>query len=148
MSAPGDGIPTADEWRAAVDLQCRWAEAIDRRDWDEVRSCFSADVRSDLPRTGRSVGIEALFERQRPVIEALDLTQHFLTNHRVVSRDGGLVATCSVIARHQRTQGDAVVVFTFGGRYTDVMAMTDRGLLITERTLSVTWREGDASILM
>ena len=131
----------------AVDLQCRWAEALDARDWDGVRACFTPDVRSELPRTGVSEGVDELLARQRPVLDALDLTQHFLTNHRVRPADGVLVATCSVIARHERHGAAGSEVFTFGGRYTDTLVDVNGSLRIARRRLEVIWREGNPSLL-
>ena len=132
---------------ATIELQCRWAEALDARDWDGVRRCFTPDVRSELPRTGVSEGVDVLLARQRPVLEALDLTQHFLTNHRVRSERGVLVATCSVIARHERQGIAGPEAFTFGGRYTDTVVDVDGSLRIARRRLEVVWREGDPSLL-
>jgi hypothetical protein len=148
MTVP-DGFepPRHDVWQAAIDLQCRWADAIDGRDWEAVRACFTSDVRTDLPRTGHSRGIDALLGRQQPVLEALDLTQHFLTNHRVLVDGDRVVATCSVIARHERSVPDGVSNFTFGGRYTDTMVEQAGVLRIAERRLEVRWREGDPSVL-
>jgi 3-phenylpropionate/cinnamic acid dioxygenase small subunit len=132
---------------ATIDLQCRWAEALDARDWDGVRACFTPDVRSELPRTGVSEGVDALLTLQRPVLEGLDLTQHFLTNHRVRSEGDVLLATCSVIARHERQGVAGREAFTFGGRYTDTVVDLDGSLRIARRRLEVVWREGDPSVL-
>jgi 3-phenylpropionate/cinnamic acid dioxygenase small subunit len=138
---------TLEERSAAVDLQCRWADAVDRRDWDAVAACYTADASFELPRTGGHGDRSAMLLAVRSVIERLDVTQHHLSNHLVDRTTDGLVARCSVLAQHVRSALSPDSVYTFGGRYTDVLVDSADGLLICNRRLEVVWSTGNPAVL-
>jgi ketosteroid isomerase-like protein len=144
---PGSTPPTPDEHLAAVRLQCRWADAVDRRDWTAVLSCFADDASTDLPFTGHNDDIHSMVAASREVIERLDLTQHHLSNHLIERAPDGLTATCYVMAQHARSSGLQQAMFTFGGRYTDHIVRVRGSLRIQHRRLEVIWSTGDPSIL-
>lgn len=138
--------PTLQERARAIDLQCRWADALDRRDWQAVLACFSDDATADLPRTGRHSDPETMLRSIRSVVERLDATQHHLSNHLVNRGPEGLVVQCYVLAQHVRTIDGEAALFTFGGRYTDHLRDGER-LTIVHRRLEVLWSAGASSIL-
>lgn len=138
---------TIEEHVAAVDLQVRWADAVDRRDWAAVRAAFTDDASSELPASGGHPNPDSMVAAIRTIIERLELTQHHLSNH-IIERNGDLlVARCYVMAQHVRVRNGAAVTFTFGGRYTDSLRLDDGRLKIAHRTLEVVWRMGDPAVL-
>lgn len=138
---------TVEEYAAAVEVQVRWADAVDRRDWARARAAFADDATAELPASGGHTDPDAMVVAIRTIIDRLDATQHHMSNH-IVERDGDhLVARCYVLAQHVRTRGSSPVTFTFGGRYTDRQRTDARQLKIVHRTLEVVWRVGDPSVL-
>ena len=138
---------TVEEQLAAIDVQVRWADAVDRRDWAAVRAAFTDDATSDLPASGGHGDPDSMLAAIRTIIERLELTQHHLSNH-LVERDGDLlVARCYVMAQHVRARDRAAATFTFGGRYTDRLRLDDGRLKIAHRLLEVVWRTGDPAVL-
>ena len=142
----GDGSATLEERSRAIELQCRWADALDRRDWKAVASCFTEDATAELPRTGRHEDSQAMLRSIRDVVERLDVTQHHLSNHLVDRGLQGLVVRCYVLAQHVRTVDGVPLTFTFGGRYTDHLRGLDH-LQIAHRRLEVLWSVGSAAVL-
>jgi hypothetical protein len=138
---------TIQERLDAVELQCRWADAVDRRQWSAVLSCFTDDASTDLPRTGRNSDIRTMLDSAKRVIERLEVTQHHLSNHLVDRTAEGLIVQCYVLAQHVRVLDDQSVIYTFGGRYTDHMVRTSGSLRIRHRQLEVIWSSGDPAIL-
>jgi ketosteroid isomerase-like protein len=138
---------SVEEHLAAVDVQLRWAEAVDQRDWAQVRAAFTDDATSELPASGGHADPDSMVAAIRTIIERLEVTQHHLSNH-IVERDGDLlIARCYVLAQHVRVRHGTSVTFTFGGRYTDRLRRDGGRLKIAHRTLEVAWRVGDPSVL-
>ena len=132
----------------SVDLQCRCADAVDRRDWTTFLGCFSDDATTDLPRTGLNTDVRQMLASVQAVIGRLDATQHHLSNHRLTSDANGNVATCYVLAQHvRRDPKGRPVLYTFGGRYTDTLTSEGGGPRIAHRRLDIIWSTGDATIL-
>lgn len=137
-----------DEWSAARDLQVRFARSVDERDWEAFEGCFAADVQAILPLTGAHSNRASLTAKIQNVVDRLDATQHFLTNHQVDRHEGGLRARCYVMATHARTIMNQEVLYTFGGQYDDHIVDRSGSLQIARRQLTVFWRSGDPSVLL
>jgi hypothetical protein len=135
---------------AAVELQCRCADAVDRRDWIAFGRCFADGATTDLPRTGVNADARQMLMSVQEIVGRLDVTQHHLSNH-MVSGTGpdAIVATCYVLAQHVRTDAEGrAVLYTFGGRYTDTLTHKHGELRIAHRQLEILWTKGDATILL
>ena len=140
--------PTIEERFETIELQCRYGDAVDRRDWDAFLTCFAADATSDVPRTGRHANPQVMVAAVRDVVERLDATQHHLTNHRLQRIGDVLHASCYVLAEHVRNVGGMQRTYAFGGRYTDVLTTDPAGsLVIAHRQLEIIWAKGDPRIL-
>lgn len=138
---------TLEDRFAAIDLQCRVAAAVDEREWEVFTDCFAADATAELPRTGGHARRGDMVAAIRAVVERLELTQHFLSNHRVELCDDGVRASCYVLSQHVRRRESQEVTYTFGGRYTDTMRRDPDGFRIRHRRLEVLWSTGDSGIL-
>lgn len=135
------------EWSSAIDVQLRFASAVDGRDWEALERCFAEDVEAVLPLTGAHSDRSSMIARIAEVVDRLDATQHFLSNHQIDRHGDGMQARCYVIATHVRTTVDRELHFTFGGRYDDYIVDQGGPLRIARRQLTVVWRDGDPSIL-
>jgi hypothetical protein len=71
----------------------RYGLGIDRRDWDLVRSCFTADCTSDFGRPGRWNDRESLIEWLDEIHRDVGPTMHRLTNHHVEVDGDAAMAT-------------------------------------------------------
>lgn len=78
------------EIRAVID---RYAAAVDRRDWDRARDCFTNDVRADYGRAGSWVGRDALVEALDVMHRDIGPTMHRITNHDVRVTGDSAIAT-------------------------------------------------------
>jgi 3-phenylpropionate/cinnamic acid dioxygenase small subunit len=135
------------EWSSARNLQVRVAKAVDDQDWEELEGCFAADLKANLPNTGTHSDRASMIAKIRQVVERLDATQHFLSNHQIDRHEGGLRARCYVVATHVRTTADREFLYTFGGCYEDRIADGGNSLQIVQRQLAVVWTTGDPSVL-
>ena len=135
---------------AAVELQCRCADAVDRRDWAAFSRCFADGATTDLPRTGFNDDVQQMLASVQEIVGRLDVTQHHLSNHLVTTSEeaDAAVVTCYVLAQHVRSDPEGRTVhYTFGGRYTDTISNQHGELRISHRQLEVLWTKGDATIL-
>jgi len=88
--------------------------------------------------------------RVRPLFNGLAATQHSMTNP--IAEIDGDSARCRMYmqAHHVYLPDDPTSWFTIGGYYDDALARSadgPAGWLITAVTLTVLWRQGDASIM-
>ena len=66
---------------AAEDLLTRYATAVDRRDWEQYRSIFTADAEIDYTSAGGIAGTDAeVVELLSTSLEMFEMTQHLVSN--------------------------------------------------------------------
>jgi hypothetical protein len=138
---------TAGDRDDVVELMVRYGLGIDRKDWALFEGCFTPDVHAVYEGFGDFRGYDALEGFVRPSVEALDATQHTLTNF-LVQLDGD-VATfqCSVIATHVRRGTAGGDVFTVGGPYDNRAVRTPDGWRIDRFHFHATWTSGNEAVL-
>ena len=86
-------IDVAREIRQDVaDLLVRYAEAIDRRDWELLRSCFTDDCEVDYGAIGRWSGADEITEWMRKTHDPLGHTLHRISNVSVSASEGAFTA--------------------------------------------------------
>src|SRR3954449_870790 len=74
--------------RAIDDVLYRYAHALDSRDWDLLRTCFTEDAVADyLELGGVNEGREAIVDLCAGVLTGLDASQHMIGSP--VARGGG-----------------------------------------------------------
>ncbi len=119
-----------DDRNAIADLLLRYATAIDRRDWDQFRTCFTADVLAEYKDIGTWRGVDEITDFMAEVHAPMGPTLHRLSNIDVVVT--GDTATA-------RTYVDVVLTFDGGsglndiGFYDDDLVRTDDGWRIAHR---------------
>ena len=66
---------------AAEDLLTRYATAVDRRDWEQYRSIFTADAEIDYTSAGGIAGtVDEIVEFLSNSLEMFEMTQHLVSN--------------------------------------------------------------------
>jgi 3-phenylpropionate/cinnamic acid dioxygenase small subunit len=124
---------------AIRDVIDRYAAALDRRDWQHLRSCFTPECHADYE------GFASWTERE-PLVAWLDTihrdlgpTLHRITNHQVeVDRDRAR-ATSYFDALLQLRQQDQDLLHVVG-KYVDELVRTHEEWRICERRVETIWR--------
>ena len=133
--------------KRSVDLCVGYAFALDDRDWDRLRACFTPDVTSVYHGVGELQGYDAIEELCRGALEQLDASQHLLGNHLVDVDGDEAEATCYFQAEHVRTGTEGGDNFTVAGRYDDRLVRTGDGWRIAHRRQTVLWMNGNPDVL-
>jgi ketosteroid isomerase-like protein len=134
--------------REAIVAVCvRYATALDRQDWDLLRSCFAPDVVAEFEGIGTLEGYEAVEKACRNALEPLAVSQHLLGNH-TVELDGDTARAATYFqAQHVRPGLPDGELFIVAGTYSDRFARNGEGWWITHRHLTVVWTDGNPSVL-
>lgn len=133
--------------RAVENVLLDYATAIDTKDWDLLRSCFTEDCVTTY-RAKVLRGADDLVGFMQPSHDPIDGSLHRLSNVRIeMGQDGRTASATSYI--------DAFLVYrlhpdgpTFHsmGTYTDRLILEERWK-ITERSYQPLWAEGSRTIL-
>ena len=126
---------------AIMELQVRYANAVDDCDWERFATCWAPHAVVEY-RSGSPRGREAITAFVRQTIEGYDMTQHFNGNHTAAVVDGVVRAGSYFQATHV-VDGR---VYTMFGRYVDEVVETDEGWKLAHRVTQTYWQEGDRSI--
>lgn len=138
--------------RAAIsDVFHNYATAIDTRDWDLLRSCFTDDLEADFAAMSPGniiTGGDKWTGQIRRTIEALDATQHIITNHVHVI-DGDHSHSRSYLQAQHVLRGEAGapdIHYLIGGYYLYNMLRLAGEWKIRRYSLTITWTTGDPQI--
>jgi hypothetical protein len=128
---------------AVCDVPITYAKGIDTRDWDLVRSCFTAQARIAGSRSEGSA--DEYLVRLRPGVEIFPTTMHFMGNQLTsVDGDRARVETYCVAYHWMAEQAGAPdeANLVVGVRYHDELVRTAEGWKIAARRVSPDWRQG------
>lgn len=143
---------SAEDKLAAIETVYRYATGVDTRDWALYRSVFADLVRFDFS----SYGLE------QPVVEmpaddwvaavklqfsGLHATQHCMTNPLADIKGDSAAVTMYLRAIHVFDPNDPTAWYTVGGYYNDELVRRDGRWLLCGVKLTVTWQQGDRSIM-
>jgi len=140
-----DAIQGLADRQAITDVIHGYGYALDDRDWDALRACFTPDVVGHYGGDPLR-GYEAIEELCRTTLEPLSVSQHLIGNVRVTVDGDTAGATCYLHAQHVREGvpgGDQHVI---AGCYRDRFARTDDGWRIRERRLERWWTAGNPAV--
>jgi hypothetical protein len=116
----------------------RYAEGLDRRDLDAVRSCFAPDVQAEYAGVVLAPGVDALIEHVS-IVSSFVGSMHLMGN-AVVDVDGdGAHSTCRCVAYVLRETPDGVRLFMRGLTYEDDWSRGVGGFRITRRRHVPEW---------
>ena len=130
------------------DVQLRYATGTDTRNWELFRTCFTDEIEVDfssgfgLPRV--RLRADDWVQRTAPRMNALQATQHVITNHVITFEDDNH-ATCVayVQARHHNPNSTGDNDHTVYGYYTNQFERTSKGWRIATLKLTVSWMTGN-----
>lgn len=117
------------EIRAVVD---RYATAIDERDWELVRSCFTEDCHADYGRSGSWVGREVFVTALDEMHRDIGPTMHRMSNHDV-RVDGDTAVATSYLDALLRVEHRGYTLVHVVARYADDLSRTADGWRIRRR---------------
>jgi len=130
-----------------TDILHRYAHALDARDWELLRTCFTEDAVADyLDLGGVNEGVQAIVSLCRGALKGLDASQHLIGSPLVELDGDSAKATCYLQAQHVfrgLPEGDHYLV---GGTYVDRVVRTPAGWRIAHRTLHTTWTHGNPDV--
>ena len=141
------GAPSGDNRADVLDALARFAHGIDGRDWALYRSVFSDEVDVDYtsyrPGSPSRMPADEWVGRARRLFPGLDATQHVLVNAWIRSEGGGVRVQTSMRADHFLDGAR----YSLGGSYVHRLVDDGGTWRISAVTLTVTWTEGDSSML-
>lgn len=138
--------------RAAIsDVFHNYASAIDTRDWKLLRGCFTDDLEADFASMtpgNIAIGGDKWTAQIRRSIEALDATQHIITNHVHVIDGDHSQSRSYLQAQHalRGAAGAADIHYLIGGYYIYDMLRVAGVWKIRRYSLNVTWQTGEPQI--
>ncbi len=143
------------DWHAVHDLSLRYAEGIDRRDWEAFRRCFAPTVQIDFSSfTHKPAPPEPLLAEQwvaavRSTIDGFAATQHLIGNHRISIESRTAAAgsgryTAYIQAQHW---ADRERWYLIGGWYDNRVTVVDGEWVLSALTLHQTWDTGQRGLL-
>jgi 3-phenylpropionate/cinnamic acid dioxygenase small subunit len=134
--------------RDVVAVAVRYATALDNRDWDLLRSCFTDDVHADYGlASGTDLrGPDAIVDYMRPGIDILTGTQHYITNPVVSISGDRAESTCYVFAQHFLRGMEGGSKYLVGGIYDDSLVRCPDGWKIARRKVVGVWTSGNRAI--
>jgi ketosteroid isomerase-like protein len=126
--------------RAAVrEAMVRYADALDRRDFDAVRACFTEDAQASYNGEALAPGADAIVTYVRQ-LEGLQSSMHSVTNV-VVEVDGDTANADSACIAHlvQRAGNGDLTILVRGLRYRDRLVRRDGAWLVQHRVHHAEW---------
>jgi 3-phenylpropionate/cinnamic acid dioxygenase small subunit len=114
----------------------RYASGIDRRDWAQLASCFTADCAGDYGSFGSWTGAQAITQFMREAHAAVGATLHRLSNITIGGEQSRVVSRSYVDALLM--PGEAGGVAHQGiGYYDDEWRRTEAGWQIAQRRFTL-----------
>lgn len=127
---------------AICDVLFRYAHALDDRDSQLLRTCFTDDAVCEVGAT--LSGIDAIIAFAEGVLAGFDVTQHLITNPRCTIDGDRAESVCDLQAQHVTRGAPGGEHYVIGGRYDDSLVRTPEGWRIAHRRLRVKWSEGNS----
>lgn len=138
-------------WQAVYDLSVRYAEGIDRRDWDGYARCFAPQIRIDFssfshaPAPTKPLSVEQWVRAVRSTIDGFVSTQHLLGNQRITfESDTTARYTAYIQAQHWMSSDRWYLI---GGWYDNEATLIDGEWRLSAVKLNQTWDAGDRGLL-
>jgi len=109
---------------AAEDLLTQYATAVDRRDWEQYRSIFTADAEIDYTSAGGIAGtVDEIVEFLSTSLEMFEMTQHLVSN--IDLKVSGDSATVTAMFNNPMRLAGGDTWFTGGWYHHDLVRTPD-----------------------
>ena len=121
------------------DVMIRYAHGLDRRDFDLVASCFTADAYAEYG-DNKNTGLENIVSRLRRSVSRFQSSTHFMGDQSIeFSGDAAEVQTYAI--DYLLYAVDGTLYQSVGGlRYQDTMVRGDGMWKISHRVMHTDWR--------
>ena len=126
-----------------ADVLVAYATGIDRRDWDLLRRCFTADCDANYGDIGAWHGADEITEWMRQTHEPCGPTLHRISNIAVTAGEGDAV-TARAYVDALVMLADGVTGFRAAGYYDDELVETGAGWQIARRRFTPVLYQGVA----
>jgi len=132
----GSEMSESDDRAAIADVIVRYATAIDRRDWELFRTCFTPDCGSDYGSIGGWNDIDGLTEFMTTAHAGMGHTMHRMTNN-VVALDGDVASGRTYVhVILQLDRNNPGSVYETFGFYDDSFVRSADGWRIAQRNFT------------
>lgn len=141
-------IQAIEDRQEIIDLLCRYAYCIDRREWAGFAALFADEIDANLLRTDGWVRMPSaeLVRRVSAVFASYTATQHLSANHHVTIDGDTAVAWSSLNATHYLDDAVGDTFHQQVGYYEYRLERSDRGWRITALQQLVHWQRGNQQI--
>lgn len=125
------------------ELACRYAQSVDRHNWQLMRELFSADSTMLVPHLELDMqGIDAIVAGIEPIKDMFKRTLHCVMNQTVEFSDNGATAETYCVANHIYDDEQGVErKMDMGIRYQDELVQENGEWRIKKRTLNLDWQQ-------
>ena len=125
------------------DIQMRYCRAVDRKDFDLLRTCFHADATLDYGLF--SCGADEFIALAEESLKAYLVTTHFTGNQLVEVKGDSAWAEHYTVATHRCPPDDTLPLHDFvtAIRYVDTVERRDGDWRIGRRVLALDWWRKD-----
>ncbi len=134
-----------------TDVQMRYATAVDSRDWELLRDCFTDEIEGDYSSVFGTpparLGADDFVAVIAPVMSALTATQHMITNLAIDFHDADHATVVAYVrAIHHNAAADGGTEQTVYGYYTNAFARTGKGWRISKVKLTSRIQSGNPGV--
>ncbi len=133
------------------DVQLRYATAVDTRDWQLFRACFTDEVEGDYSSVFGTpparLGADEFVAMIAPVMSVLTATQHMITNLAITFEDSDHATVVAYVrAIHHNAAADGGTEQTVYGYYTNAFVRTLDGWRISKLKLTSQIQTGNPGV--
>ncbi|MEB3068068.1 nuclear transport factor 2 family protein [[Mycobacterium] vasticus] len=121
-----------------TEVLLRYATAIDTKDWELFRTCFTDDVDADYGEIGHWLDVDSITGFMATVHEAMSDTKHMLHNMVIDVRDTDDASAVTYVHTVQALAADPKQWVDAVGQYRDELLLTNDGWRIARRCFSQT----------
>lgn len=138
-----DTIEVLNAKQAITELHYKYAQGVDKQNWDIFRSIFHDTVMTDYSKWGMGAPTEMSGDAYVELVKYLFsteglITQHYMTNFLIEVQDNKATGDTYVFARHKRGEE----IMNLNAFYTCEYLKTSDGWKITSIEMTPRWDEG------
>lgn len=137
-----------DDRQQIYDVLVRYAEGIDRRDFDAVATCFTWDAHASYGGRDVGPGVGPILELLRHGVESSLASTHLVGNLQIEVDGDRATSVSAAIAVHVVDRAEGTRVLIRGLRYHDRLKRVDGGWRIAERVHEQRWMADSAGELL
>jgi 3-phenylpropionate/cinnamic acid dioxygenase small subunit len=131
------------QWHDVVairDVIDRYAAGVDRRDWDLVTTCFTAECHADYGRSGHWTARGPLVQWLDEIHRDVGPTMHRITNHQVTVDGDTATATSYLDALLQVEHGEHDLLHVVASYHDQLVRGADGWQIADRRLQDFLWR--------